>query len=71
MSSKYTLILKRIPFLHVNLVLQWNTSHLTFVMGVQGFSLYLKSTFVKWFPVFISIYCFQQDYTCPYQTEKL
>ena len=72
MSSKYTLFLKRIPFLHVDLVLQWNTSHLTLVMGVQGFSLYLKTTFVKWVPVFISIYCCQQHYTFrPYETEKL
>ena len=40
LSSKYTLILNRIPILHVDLVLHWYTSHLTFFMGVQGLSLF-------------------------------
>ena len=71
MSSKYTLILKGIPFLHVNLVLQWYTSHRTFVMGVQGLSLF-EIHMREVGPCFICIYCCQQDYTCcPYQTENM
>ena len=54
LSLQWTLILKRFPILHVNLVLQWKTPHLISVMAVQGLSLYLAFTCVKWVP-FLSL----------------